>query len=83
MYHVIDVDISGVPGIGKTALVRKVVDAVLRLPKMRTATSSYYINAMQLKRPEDIYCCMLSRIFDVREKNVSKAMSRLSSAKLI
>jgi Cdc6-like AAA superfamily ATPase len=60
-------DISGVPGIGKTALVRKVVDELVQDPRQRTLTvSSYYINALELKKPEDLYGCMLVRMFKER-----------------
>lgn len=57
-------DISGVPGIGKTALVRKVVEHITKDPRKRSlSTASYYINCLELKKPEELYRLMLSRLF--------------------
>lgn len=51
MYSISEIDVSGVPGIGKTLCVKKVAEQVCKELK----ASYIYTNALTVKRPMDIF----------------------------
>ena len=60
MYMSIKLDVSGLSGIGKTLTVRAVVNKLKADPEYRRKFDSWYINAMNLRKPADIYKVLLS-----------------------
>jgi Cdc6-like AAA superfamily ATPase len=54
MYSRIEVDISGVPGIGKTLSAKKVFDDISKTIN-KEKVKIVQLNAMELKHPTDIY----------------------------
>lgn len=69
-------DVSGVPGIGKTASVMKVVKEMTKTRKMKAM--AYYVNAMQLKTPEGVYKYLLFNMFGVVKRRGMDVLGELS-----
>ena len=72
MYAPQNLDISGIPGIGKTLCVKNVIEEFQRGAKTTKRQFQYcYLNAMKIKRPHDIFKSLYLELTSHKERGLA------------
>lgn len=79
MYLPIELDISGVPGVGKTASTMEILRKLEK--QFATKVNFGFINALSLKRPEHVYKLILKILTgESPERHSKRICSEIESA---
>lgn len=79
----IDADLSGVPGIGKTLTVNEVVESLKNEPNWKKNVKLISLNATKLPKPDSIYLSLFRELTGEPQTSVSKALRFLGTTILI